>query len=67
MTSPAWIRPLHRILSLAFMALVLANLANLAFGWRAQWLGIVTLAPLFGLMATGLWLFAAPYLRRSRT
>lgn len=67
MTSPTWTRPVHRALSLAFMILVLANLVGLAFGWQAQWLWIVTLIPLFGLMGTGAWLFAAPYLIRRRT
>lgn len=64
MTSSAWTRPVHRALSLAFIVLVLANLVGLAFGWKSQALGIVTLIPLFGLMGTGAWLFAAPYLVR---
>lgn len=64
MTSSAWTRPVHRALSLAFIVLVLANLVGLAFGWKSQALGIATLIPLFGLMGTGAWLFAAPYLVR---
>lgn len=66
MTSPAWTRPVHRALSLAFTALVLANFIGLAFGWKSQALWIVTLIPLFGLMGTGAWLFAAPHLNRRR-
>ena len=66
MTSPAWTRPVHRALSLAFIGLVVANLVGLIFGWKSQALWIVTLIPLFGLMGTGAWLFAAPYLVRKR-
>jgi hypothetical protein len=66
MTLPGWIRPFHRALSLAFTALVLANFAGLAFGWQSAWLGAITLVPLFGLMATGVWLYLAPHLARRR-
>ena len=66
MTSHAWTRPVHRALSLAFMALVLANLGGLMLGWKSQVLWVVTLIPLFGLMGTGAWLFVAPYLIRRR-
>lgn len=66
MISPSWTRTAHRALALAFMGLVLANLVGLLFSWKSQGLWIVTLIPLFCLMGTGAWLFAAPYLGRRR-
>lgn len=59
-----WIRQGHRWLSLFFVATVAANFAALALGRAAEWLYMLPLPPLFLLMASGLYLFALPYLGR---
>jgi len=59
------IRQLHRWLSMLFTLVVAGIFAMLELGMEVpQWLYMVPLAPLFLLMASGLWLFAQPYLRR---
>ena len=64
MNANAWIRQIHRWLSIAFTAAVLANLVALALGAQAVWVGLLALFPLILLMLSGLYLFALPYLRR---
>lgn len=59
------IRRIHRWLSLLFVLAVIANIAALIAGSSATWIGLLALAPLIPLMATGLWLFALPYVRRA--
>ncbi|WP_375689470.1 hypothetical protein [Pseudooceanicola sp. LIPI14-2-Ac024] len=59
------IRQLHRWLSMLFTLVVAGIFAMLGLGIEVpQWLYMLPLAPLFLLMASGLWLFAQPYLRR---
>ncbi len=60
------IRQTHRWLSIAFTLAVLANLVALALGKLATWVGLMALFPLILLMVSGLYLFALPYLTRSR-
>jgi hypothetical protein len=62
------IRQIHRWLSLAFVAAVVANLVAMAVNASATWIGLLALVPLIPLMLTGLYLFALPYLggRRQR-
>lgn len=64
MNANAWIRQIHRWLSIAFTAAVVANLVALALGRQAVWVGLVALFPLILLLLSGLYLFALPYLRR---
>lgn len=61
-----WIRQVHRWLSIAFTATVILNLAALAQGWQAVWVGLLALVPLILLMLSGLYLFVLPYLARGR-
>jgi hypothetical protein len=60
-----WIRQIHRWLSMAFTLAVIANIAAMIMQLQAVWIGILALVPLIPLLATGLYLFALPYLRRS--
>lgn len=62
----AWIRQIHRWLSIAFTAAVVANLVALAQQKSALWVGLLALVPLILLLASGLYLFVLPYVRRGR-
>lgn len=62
----AWIRQIHRWLSIAFTAAVVANLVALAHQKSALWVGLLALVPLILLLASGLYLFVLPYVRRGR-
>ena len=66
MTWNLWIRQLHRWLSIAFTATVLANLVALTQGTPPAWITYSPLLPLFLLMATGLYMFVLPYATRRR-
>lgn len=55
------VRQVHRWLSIAFTAAVLINVAALAWGQQATWIGLMALLPLILLLLTGLYLFALPY------
>jgi hypothetical protein len=60
------IRRIHRWLSILFTLTVLANLAAVALGVQAVWIGLMALFPLILLMATGLYMFALPYFSKAR-
>lgn len=60
------IRRIHRWLSILFTLTVLANLAAVALGVQAVWIGLMALFPLIVLMATGLYMFAQPYFSKAR-
>ncbi len=62
-----WIRQFHRWLSIIFTLTVLANLVALAMQKQSTWVGLMALFPLILLMITGLYLFALPYLAKSRS
>ncbi|MBP1849036.1 hypothetical protein [Rhizobium halophytocola] len=64
MSSPILIRRIHRWLSIAFTVAVIANIAAMMLAIPAPWIGLLALVPLIPLLATGLYLFALPYLRR---
>lgn len=66
MNRNAWIRQIHRWLSIAFTAAVVANLVALAQQKSALWVGLLALVPLILLLASGLYLFVLPYVRRGR-
>lgn len=59
-------RQIHRWLSIAFTAAVIVNVIALVREQQAAWIGFLALAPLILLMITGLYLFALPYLNKSR-
>ncbi len=60
----ALIRQVHRWLSIAFTAAVIVNVVALVMRSQAVWIGLVALFPLILLMASGLYLFALPYLAK---
>jgi hypothetical protein len=64
MTWNIWIRQIHRWLSIAFTAGVATNTVVI-FGLKqahpAPWIYLLAGIPLFLLLATGLYLFALPY------
>jgi ABC-type polysaccharide/polyol phosphate export permease len=63
-----WIRQIHRWLSIAFTAVVLAIFVMLGAGQEpAYWLYFLPLLPLALLMLTGLYLFVLPYAARWRS
>ena len=64
MSSNMWIRKIHRWLSIAFTVAVIANIVALTMQVQATWIGLLAFVPLIPLLATGLYLFALPYLGR---
>ncbi|QIO31996.1 hypothetical protein [Bradyrhizobium sp. 1(2017)] len=65
MRTHMWIRQIHRWLSMAFTLAVIANIAAMIMQVPAVWIGFLALVPLIPLLATGLYLFALPYVGRS--
>ena len=65
MSAQMWIRQIHRWLSMAFTLAVIANIVAMIMQLQAVWIGFLALVPLIPLLATGLYLFALPYLGRS--
>ena len=60
-----WIRPFHRWTSIVFTAVVAGIFVALGLGSQpAEWVYFLPLAPLFLLVATGLYMFVVPYVRR---
>lgn len=57
-------RQLHRWLSIVFTLTVIANFAVMAFAEPPAWIVYAPLPPLFLMHATGLYLFALPYMQR---
>lgn len=66
MKSSDWIRQLHRWLSIAFTAAVIANIVAMAGGQPPMWVGLLALLPLVVLLLSGLYLFALPYVIKGR-
>lgn len=60
------IRQLHRWMSILFTLTVIANFAARTKGEPPAWITYSPLFPLALLLLTGLYLFALPYLTRSR-
>lgn len=60
------IRQLHRWVSMIFTAVVAALFAASALGEIEEWVYLLPLPPLALLLATGLYLFALPYVARRR-
>ena len=69
MSASAWIRQIHRWLSIAFTAGVIANTVVI-FGLKQSqppsWVYLLALLPLFALLLSGLYLFVLPYAVRRR-
>jgi hypothetical protein len=63
----AWIRQIHRWLSIAFTVAVIANIVALIQKSTAVWVGILALIPLALLLLTGLYLFVLPYATKWRS
>jgi hypothetical protein len=65
----AWIRQVHRWLSIAFTVTVIANFVALARGGGTPpaWVTYAPLLPLALLLITGLYLFVLPYAARWRS
>ena len=64
MSWSAWIRQVHRWLSILFTLTVIANFAAMTRGTPPAWVTYSPLPPLFLLLFSGLYLFALPYLAR---
>ena len=64
MSSSMWIRKIHRWLSIAFTVAVIANIVAMTMQVQATWIGLMAFVPLIPLLATGLYMFAQPYLGR---
>lgn len=62
MTGNMWVRQIHRWLSIAFTLAVIANIFAMTMQLQAVWIGLLALVPLIPLLATGLYMFALPYL-----
>lgn len=61
-----WIRQVHRWLSIAFTATVIANFVAMAMGTPPAWIVYSPLPFLFLLLFSGLYMFVQPYALRRR-
>jgi hypothetical protein len=67
MSASIWIRKTHRWVAMAFTLTVVANFAAMAVaGQPPAWITYSPLLPLAVLLFSGLYLFALPYLQRTR-
>ena len=62
----AWIRQIHRWLSIVFTVTVIANFAAMGLEEPPAWVVYSPLLPLFLLLFTGLYMFVLPYTARRR-
>ena len=62
----AWIRQIHRWLSIAFTVTVIANFIALSQGTPPAWVTYSPLLPLALLLVSGLYMFVLPYVTRRR-
>jgi hypothetical protein len=62
-----WFRQIHRWLSIAFTATVIANFVALSQGKPPAWVTYSPLLPLALLLLSGLYLFVLPYAVRRRS
>jgi len=67
MNGNSGIRQFHRWTSIVFVVAVIFNTVMLMLNRQATWVGLTALFPLILLMITGLYMFALPYLAKSRT
>ena len=62
----AWMRQIHRWLSIVFTLGAIVNVVALTRHQQAAWIGLLALFPLIVLLLTGLYLFVLPYIVRRR-
>jgi cellulose synthase/poly-beta-1,6-N-acetylglucosamine synthase-like glycosyltransferase len=62
-----WVRQIHRWLSIAFTATVVANFVAMSLGKAPAWVVYSPLLPLFLLLFTGLYMFVLPYAAKRRS
>ncbi len=62
----AWVRQIHRWVSIAFTVGVIVNTVAVALRRYSNATGLLALVPLFLLLFTGLYLFALPYATKWR-
>jgi hypothetical protein len=62
-----WVRQVHRWLSIAFTATVVANFVAMGLGEPPAWVVYSPLPPLLLLLLSGLYMFALPYAVRWRS
>ena len=67
MNGNMWVRQIHRWLSIAFTATVVANFVAMSLGKPPAWVVYSPLLPLFILLFTGLYMFVLPYAARWRS
>ena len=67
MNGNMWVRQIHRWLSIAFTATVVANFVAMSLGKAPTWVVYSPLLPLFLLLFTGLYMFVLPYAARWRS
>ena len=63
----AWVRQVHRWLSIAFTGGVLVYIVAMGLGQPAAWMDLLALVPLILLLVSGLHLFVLPYALRWRS
>ncbi|MDB5522858.1 MAG: hypothetical protein JWM58_621 [Rhizobium sp.] len=63
----AFIRQVHRWLSIIFTVTVIANFVAMGLGTPPSWVVYSPLPPLFLLLFSGLYMFALPYASRRRS
>jgi hypothetical protein len=63
----AWVRQIHRWLSIVFTLAVMVNVIALFQKEQVVWVGLLALAPLVLLLLTGLYLFALPCVSMRRS
>jgi peptidoglycan/LPS O-acetylase OafA/YrhL len=61
-----WVRQIHRWLAIVFTLTVIANLVAMSQGTPPMWIVYSPLPPLFLMLATGLYMFALPYMAKRR-
>ena len=64
MSGNAWVRQIHRWVSIVFTLTVIANFAAMTRGQPPAWITYSPLFPLALLVLTGLYLFALPHAAR---
>ena len=62
----AWVRQIHRWLSIVFTLAVIVNVIAVAQKAQSLWVGLLALFPLILLLLTGLYLFVLPHAARWR-
>jgi hypothetical protein len=62
----AWMRKLHRWLSIVFTLAVILNIACMFRKDPPMWVGFLALVPLIPMLLSGLYLFALPYMTKAR-